>query len=262
MIFSKASIRSSVLMALTMITIIPAFNVAQASDKDSLKTQVSLGAGVAYLPKFSGADTYETRVMPIINIRYGRLSIGGVNGIAYELANVEDFRISATAGYFRGRKESDAVYLDGTGTIESSATMGVSVNKKIGPWRFSTNISRDFSDQVSGVTASISAGYSYKLSPQVLLNLGASLRWMNNNYANGVYGITDSQAATSVLPEFKAQSGFESGSLSLTGLYFINKHWTLTSLISQSQLLSDAKSSPITREENPYFVMTGVSYRF
>jgi len=238
------------------------FSYAEDNQKDANAPQYTIGVGVASVPEFSGASENETRFLPLISIRYGRLSIGGVNGIAYELLNNNDLTVNATAGYFRGRDESDAEYLNGLGSIESSVTAGVAINKSIGPWRVGLKINRDFSEDVGGVTAGLSGSYSHKFSQQILVTLSSSVTWMDSNYASGVYGITEDQEMASVLKAYAASSGIESIGLSLSGLYFIDQHWTLTAVVSQSQLACEAKLSPITRKSNPHFIMTGISYRF
>lgn len=235
---------------------------SENKENSNLETNYTLGIGIASLPKFSGSDIYETRVLPIIYAQYGRLHLGGVSGIRYEITSTDDLKVSATLGYFRGRDESDADYLKGLGDIESSVTAGMAITKSIGLWRFGASLNRDFSDDVGGISADLSAGYTYKLSPQFMLSINSKLSWIDSNYANGIYSISNKQANSSTLLAYKAQSGLESVALSFSGLFFINKNWILTTIFSQNQLLNSAKESPINRDANPYFIMSSVSYRF
>ncbi|WP_299074456.1 MipA/OmpV family protein [uncultured Paraglaciecola sp.] len=250
------------LLALVSITLCSRQTLAQAAANTPTQAQYTIGLGVASLPEFDGAKENEIRVLPIINIRYGRLTIGGINGIGYEVANVKGVRFSATTGYFRGRNENDALYLRGVGDIDSSITAGMAINKSFGPFRLGFKANRDFSDDVGGLTASLSAGFSHRISQQLVVSIGTSLSWMNSNHAAGVYGISNQQSLASNLPLFEAKSGLKNVGVSLVGLYFIDQHWSITTMLRQSALLGDAKASPISLGNSPYFVMSGFSYKF
>lgn len=230
--------------------------------KQQSEYDISLGLGIAHMPKYLGADKYEIRALPIINIKYRRLTVGGINGVSYDIIKNKGLKAGVSLGYFRGRDESDAKYLHGLGDIDSSASINTYLHQSFGSFYVAGNVARDFSDDVRGITAKLSTGYAYKISPQLMLNTNISVKWMNDDYAQAVFGVNQAQALASSLPVLTAKSGIESSSLSLTALYFIDRKWTLTALISATQLMGDAKNSPITRDDQPYMVMTGFSYRF
>ena len=221
-----------------------------------------LGIGAGYFPKFSGSEDYEVRALPVIKIQYGNFSFGGIGGISYRFINNKGFTSGISVGYFQGRDESDADYLQGLGDLSKSATVGLYAKKQFGGFSISANVTRDFSDEVSGITSDISAGYAYKINQYLMVNTSVKARLMNDRYAQAVYGVTQAQSMASGLTATTAEAGIESASLSITTLYFINKQWTASIIVSASQLLGDAKESPITRESQPKMFMTSIAYRF
>lgn len=226
------------------------------------KAIVSVGLGSIYTPKFTGADEYETLSIPVIFVQYDRFTLGGVRGISYDFFQSEAVKAGLALGYSRGRKESDAHYLQGLGSLKSSADLRLFVRRAFGPFHVSANIKRDFSEDIGGVTSGVSAGYSYRASRQLLLSTNALVRWMNDAHAEAVFGVTGQQAQNSGLLESQVEAGVESGTLSLTALYFVSRRWTINGTISTKQYLGDAKQSAITRESTPTSFMASASYRF
>ena len=226
------------------------------------KAMVSLGLASIYAPKFTGADEYETLPIPIVFVQYDRFTLGGVSGISYDMFRGKGVKAGLALGYFRGRNESDANYLQGVGDLESSADLRLFVRKAFGPFHLTANIKRDFSEDVGGITNAVSAGYSYRATSKFSLSTNLLARWMNDTHAEAVFGISEQQAQVSSLSQTNAKAGIESGTLSFTALYLINHRWTITSTVSTTQYLGDAKQSPITRDPKPTLFMTSVSYRF
>ncbi|MGB1263364.1 MAG: MipA/OmpV family protein [Cognaticolwellia sp.] len=235
--------------------------VAAETNKDN-SSPISVGVGAFYAPKYTGAEKYEIRAIPLISATYGRFTIGGMGGLSYDIVKSKGLKAGVSLGYFKGRDESDSKYLRGLGDVDSAATIGTYFKQSFGSFYISGNVKRDFSDDVGGITAGLSTGFSYKVTPQIMLNTSVSARWMNDDYAQAVFGVSSEQAAASGFDALSVKSGIESATLSLTGLYFVDKKWTVTAMIGTTNYMGDAKSSPITREQNPYMVMSGVSYRF
>lgn len=223
---------------------------------------LSLGVGGIHAPKFTGSDNYETRVIPVIFLQYGRFSLSGNTGISYDIVQNDTFKAGLSIGYLRGRDESDADYLNGMGSINGGADLGAYLRKDYGQWYVKANIKRDFSHDIGGITSSISAGKMYQPAKRFSLDTAITLRWINDDYAMAFFGVTEQQSNASGLPVTMLSSGLESTILSFTGLYYFNQRWALTSRLSISQLIGDAKVSPITQDVNPIVVMTALSYRF
>lgn len=235
---------------------------ATAESKDPQASPITVGAGVIYLPKYTGADKYRVRAVPIASATFGRLSLGGLNGISYDIVQTKGLQAGVSLGYIQGRDESDSKHLRGLGDLDSALTIGTYFKQTFGAFYVAGNVKRDFSDDIEGMTAGLSAGHSYRISPKIMLNSAISTRWMDDDYAQAVFGINQTQSIASGLAVTTVESGIESASLTFTGLYFIDKQWTINAMIGTTKYMGDAKESPITREENPYMFMTGVSYRF
>ena len=237
-------------------------NVIAKENETSPSFNFSLGAGAAYLPKFSGADEYEVKAIPMIQLDYGNFTFGGAGGISYRFINNKDYTAGATIGYFQGRNASDASYLYRLGSIDSGVNLGLFGRKYYGNFALSLYLKRDFSSDSGGVTAGLSGSYNYWVTPQFMLNTSVLVIGMSKRHAQALYGITEEQSQVSDLSMTKVQGGIESTSLSFAGMYFINKQWRVSTIVSVTQLMGDAESSPITRDSQPIMLMTSVSYQF
>ncbi len=238
------------------------FSHTSIAEEEETNPVIALGLGGVYAPEFSGAEDYEMRAFPVVYIEYDRFTFGGINGLSYDIFQDDTINAGVSLGYFRGRDESDALYLQGLGDLESSANLGIYAKKTFGPFSISANIKRDFSEDVGGITGVLLAGFFQKLTPRLGLSTNLYVRWINDDYAQAVFGVSEWQALSSHLPITKSDAGVESGTLSLTALYAINSRWSLTSSVSATRFIGDAKASPITRDAQPMMAMTSLSYQF
>jgi len=246
---------------LLLLCFVPNLSKAEPKEAES-KTFIALGAGAIYTPKFSGSDEYRTRAIPVVSINYGDFSFGGLGGLSYQAFNDDGLKAGLSLGYFGGRNQSEADYLKGMGDLDEGLNFGPYIRKQMGPFAVSAAVKQDVSTNVGGLTAGASLGFTYPLAKSLMINTNIKASWMDGKHAQAYYGVTQRQSLDSGLSSNNVQAGFEKGSLSIMLLYFFMPQWTLTSLVSKSLLLNEAKSSPITRESEPIMLMTSVSYKF
>jgi len=246
----------------TVITVFLALFTHHSFAKSSQDITGYLGITEIYAPKFSGSDSYKFLTLPASSIKYGALNIGSHRGISYDLLDQNDFKAGIVAGYFFGREESDADYLDGMGDIDDALTLGAYAEQKFKYFKLSSQVKRDFSADVGGTTADLSTSFSFMLSTRLLLTPSVKVTWMDDRYAQGIYGVTQTQANNSSLAETNASGGIEKVSLSSTAVFFITRELAFSSTLGVSRLLGDAKSSPITRASYPLLVIGSLSYNF
>lgn len=209
-----------------------------------------MGLGSIYAPKFTGADEYETQPIPVIFVQYDRFTLGGVRGISYDFFRSEGVKAGLALGYARGRNEPDAKYLQGFGDLESSADLRLFARKIFGAFHVSANIKRHFSEDIGGAISAVSAGYSYRVSSQLSLSINTLVRWMNDAHAEAVFGGTEQQMQHFGLSESQVEAGVESGALSLTALYFVNRRWAITSTFSKNSIWGMRSSQPPQESPN------------
>lgn len=240
---------------------IPCSSFAEGGNK-AISSSVSIGLGAVHAPKFLGGAEYETLAIPIVNIKYGRFTFGGINGLNYDAFKNYSYKAGVSLGYFRGREESDADYLHGLGDLDPEANLGVYIYKSFGAYYVRANLKRDFSEDVGGIRGGLAMGRAFQLTPRFSLSPTLGMSWMNDEYAQAFFGVDQQQAMASNLPVTKTGAGIESATLSVTGLYFLNRQWTFTGSLASTQLMGDAKKSPITHDSQSIMVMTSLSYRF
>lgn len=113
-----------------------------------------------------------------------------------------------------------------------------------------------------GSLTEIDYGYPIFLSKQLMLIPGASIKYMDSDYANYYYGISEKEAArdTSV-SAYDTGSAFKYG-VGLTASYRFTPQWKVVAGGSISWLDSDLEDSPMLDDDTETTVFTGVSYSF
>lgn len=82
---------------------------------------VGLGAGLISAPEYLGADDYETRAEPTLDIGYkNRVFFNFYEGLSAYPYGRDEWRIKTGIGYDRGRDEDDDELLEGTGDVGDS----------------------------------------------------------------------------------------------------------------------------------------------
>src|SRR5438445_266011 len=79
----------------------------------------ALGAGVASVPRYQGADTSRARVVPLALIRYDDIFLGPF-GLGWAAIHWGGLRAGPVLGYEGGRRESADPHLYGLGNTSAS----------------------------------------------------------------------------------------------------------------------------------------------
>lgn len=246
-------------------------SLAWADDAEEKRDpwQISLGAGVASLPEYPGSGSNETRVLPLVNVRYKRFFLGGAPGsgspagLGAYLYEDRSWNIGAViSGDVQDpRQESDGARLRGLGDIDGTVRAGLFASYRLGWLTLRGSALSDVAGKDQGTTASFDAEATFRPLPHLTLSAGPGITWGNERYMQTFFGVDADQAARSGFAQYTVGSGASLARLSFGAQYELTPQWSLGSRITAARLLGDAADSPIVEDKNQNTYALFVIYR-
>jgi len=257
-------------------------HVSMGFPVSSKEIKASIGLAVRTLPDYEGSDDAEASISPHVDFRYGGsfLRSGDINpNDGFLRAGLAVFEFSSTPAtgnemrislgplvrYRRGREEDDNDVLNGLGEIDKSIEIGGFLETRIGPWMADISVAKDVNNGHKGVIAAFGAKYTARASDRLTIVTGLSTSWVNDDYMQSYFGVTDAQAAQSRLARFDAGGGFKDVGVQVEASYRLSAGWSLEGQAGYWRLLSDAADSPLVDENgsaNQFRALLGFAYLF
>ncbi len=246
--------------------------VAQAQDIDSIRLLPTgegqgaglIGLGVATGPRFPGSDDTRTRVLPVLAYQWANgwfaSTLGGV-GVNLSSAPGLQFGPRLTVDF--GRKEDSDSRLRGMGNVNPAAELGGFVNLRVvDALSLQASLRAGSGEDHKGVRMDLGASYGFPLAPGLRLRLGANTTVGNQAYAQTHFGVTASQSVNSGYAVYKPKAGFQDVRASVGLNYAIAPRVMLSTTLTSTSLLGDAKGSPLVRKTNTVSGQLGLAYGF
>lgn len=242
----------------------------QADLADGKDFHVTVGAGVATIPQYPGADDSEEFLFPYFDISYkDRLFINfwnGIGGYAYRDPNW-DLGISIKGSM--GRSNEDIAYLNGSGEIDPAVMLGGFADYK---WILGGGAAihaglgfyHDISGAHEGYTTTAKLGYHTPIGERFFLRSQVSTTYASEDYMQTYFGISRFQSGRSGLAYYEADAGMRDVSFSLMGSYQWTQHWSIFGVGEYEAFIGDVEDSPIVQrgEDGQFFAAGGVAYTF
>lgn len=225
---------------------------------------IRIGAGAKYIPKYEGSDEMKARALPLIDITWkDRVFLNPRDGLGVHVYDEGGLTVSAGVGYVFARDESDSSDLRGMGDIDETAAANLTLKYDLGLLAPYAKVSRHLGGSegtlakagVGAVAplALLSGGMNPKDSGSggpkgPLLKLGASISWADDTYMESYFGVNPAQSSASGYSRYKPESGFKSVDFEAGVIYLFAENWAVNARVGYSQLLGDAKDSPIVRD--------------
>ena len=230
------------------------------SEKD---LTVRLGVMTFYAPKYDGADEYQMKGFPLINISWrDRVFLNPRKGFGAFLWNRGGSKLGLSLGYAIGRDEDDSRDLNGLGDIEPGVSANILVEHPIGKFSLDGRYEHQISGHSTGFQVNLGLRYRLRIGKQVMLLPSVKTSYGSADYMKEYFGITQGQSVNSGLGMQNADAGFKSVGVGFLAIYRLNQYWGIQARFGYNRLINDAADSPVTRNENQYRFRSGLSYRF
>lgn len=222
---------------------------------------LSVGGGVSFGPKYEGSDELEASPFPFVSATWNDSLTIDPRGISLRAYGNESFGLDLSLGYDPGRNEDDSEHLRGLGDIDWALAAGVKGTYSIGPATLFATVNRDFGGS-DGLTGKFGAEVSHRIRENVMISLGASATWADENHMDAYFGVTPTQSARSGLAVFDPSGGLKRVDLEIAATWFATEHWLVRAEAEIGYLIGDAADSPITQEVWQPSVMMAIGYKF
>jgi outer membrane protein len=223
----------------------------------------TLGLGVLSGPRYPGADSNRTRVLPVVQVRWGDGWFAGIEGVGYRFGDGKPWTGNLSVGLDRGRKESADPALRGMGDISARATLGGSASVRFLPFlTASAGLRYGSGEERDGLVADLGLRTMIPLSPSARVMLGVGGRWVNEASMKSSFGVSAAQALVSGYALYQPSAGWRDWGPSVTGMLNLGDSWQLMLRVEQRTLLGDAKKSPLVREASSTSGMAMLGWRF
>lgn len=223
---------------------------------------VTLGAGLASVPRYQGADTSRTKLVPLISIRYADFFFGPF-GLGWSAINWDGFHAGPVLGYEGGRNERRDTELYGLGDIPSSITGGAFATYRIGSFEILATVRKALTHSGNGLNGLVHLDYRANIIPRRLnLRVGPLLEFANSQYEQTWFGVSPTQAAQSGYPVFTPGGGIKDVGLKADLTYFATERFLLRAFAEVKKFSGDTANSPIVERQTERFVGIGAAYRF
>lgn len=224
----------------------------------------TVGAAVLITGKYQGSDESRVRVLPSIDYQWANgFFAGALNGIGYNASTQSDtaYGVRITADFGRKERRSDA--LRGLGDIDARPELGAffNVNAASGI-TLSSSLRYGSGNERKGLLVDLGAGWSTSLSPNLRVGSTLATTWANSDYMQEYFGIGAAQAARSAYAQFEPGAGFRDVRLGAGLVYRLGPAWSMAGSLTYTELLGDAKRSPIVREEGRASAVLALGYSF
>jgi outer membrane scaffolding protein for murein synthesis (MipA/OmpV family) len=247
-------------------------------------TQARIGLAIGPFPEYEGSDNYSATALPLVDIRKSGafflkgasinvndgLASAGLSLLHIITADTSGHRMHLTAGplvrAYRGREESDNTVFDGLGDIDQSVSIGGFLQVSSGPWLgMATVTPQDVGSDKDGLLVTLDIDYITSVSNGFTISTGMTTSWADDDYMQGYFGVTNTQAARSGLRQFDSKAGFKDVGLQLKTSYALSPRWAIEGQLGYWRLLNDASDSPIVKNEgsaDQIRGLVGISYQF
>lgn len=222
------------------------------------------GAAVLVGREYQGSDEVRVRLLPSIEYQWANgFFAGGLNGVGYNASSSPDkaYGVRITPDF--GRKERRSAVLEGLGDIDPRPEIGAFYN--FSPARqvtFSSSLRYGSGNSRKGLLVDVGASWSTSVTPALRVATTLATTWANGEHLQEYFGITAAQSTRSGLAAYSPSGGLKDVRLGVSLFYRLTPEWSLTGAVSHSELVGDARHSPIVREKGTVTGVLAVGYSF
>jgi outer membrane protein len=254
------------------------------------------GLGVVSTPRYAGADSRRTRLLPVLQGQWsnGLFVSGNAAGMHLSRQSWLEFgpllaldpgredggdgagaigvdapRLNTVAGRAPAREEAQARVsntnrLDGLPSIARRVQGGAFLNVFVAPGvRLTSNLLYGAGNAHNGATLAVGAQMmALAPAPHHTVTLDGGLVLANRQYNQAFFGIDSDQSALSGNPLFTAHGGWRDARLGANWHWTLAPSWLLVSRLDAARQLGSTRASPLVARPAGVSVSTALAFRF
>lgn len=264
--------RAAVTMAAALL-LGPAPALGQAAEPaDGTGWKFRVGAGAFVVPDYPGSNDYELRPAPVLRAQKDNLYIETDGpGIRANVVPHGRFEIGPILRYGGGRDDVEDEVVDRLPKIGDEVWVGLFAGFKL-PGVLAERDSLGFEVEAveaasgdNGGAVKFGVEYGRRAAQRLKLGVGLSTTYVDDDYAQTYFSVSDAGATASGLSRYDAGGGFRDVTLSLTGRFAITESIGVGAVAGVSRLLGDTADSPLVEDrgdDTPMFGGAFVTYSF
>lgn len=241
--------------------------------------ELKVGIGAGMVTPYEGSNKYIFTPDALIQYteetnNYGVFSIG-TEGAKWQYNIYDSIHVGIIGTYLQGRKEevgfsgSKNTDLKGMGDLKGALAAGVEISYAINGHSLYINSltaigHRDYGgENIDNATRyEFGVNSRFELNDDWSVDTNASARYVNKNYNQAYFGVTEEQSTkTSYLP-YTPSSGFKDVSVLFGVNYKLSDSLYVNMKSGGYYLLGDAASSPIVKQKYGLINIIGITYSF
>lgn len=264
-------------VSIVLVSIVPCGN---ALADDARPWDLTLGAGVASMPQYSGATAshprlrlwadaeYRTRDLGTIALDSGSLTIDPE--LRWNVVDRPDAGFGPLLGYRFGRDDKDPGLTSGTDgssrlqglpEVASAVDAGVQGHVLV----FGVPVFAQLRTALSGSQGTLLNVGLYLPLPTdgaLAFTVLPTVTWADARQMRALYGVSPEAAAASGFAAYSPGAGWENAALELAAEWSVSKSAHLIASFAWERLLGGAAASPIVERRNQLSVLGGATWSF
>jgi len=224
------------------------------SDVFGTPSELVLGLGVGYGPRYQGAASEHVQPLPVLSYQKGVLFADTARGVGLQFPFHQNLYVSQSFGYDLGRLERDSnirpgsARLAGMGDVPGSLTARTLVMAQLTP-SLSASAEAELALRDSARRNRYRLGLEhnvFKAAADALV-INADTWWGDARYNQAYFGVTAQQAARTGLAPFAPGSGLHAWSLGATWEHTFDAHWGSSLQVTATRYPDKVSDGPIAR---------------
>tara|TARA_B100000029_G_scaffold312132_1_gene304639 strand:+ start:247 stop:1059 length:813 start_codon:yes stop_codon:yes gene_type:complete len=222
--------------------------------------RVVMGAGAGLAPEYRGADDYEGKALPLVDIEWrGAYFASTQRGLGVNIVRQRSTRAGPRITYDLGRDTSDSTALIGLADVDLTVEAGVFAEHFTRAWRIKADLRMGLNGH-EGIIGSFDVALGGALADRTSLIIGGKIHAADEKYMQAYFGVP--AGGTTNFTFFQPKAGLRDITGYATMTYVITDNIYVTLDMSASLMTGDAADSPISISDDQYFVGTMIAYRF
>jgi outer membrane protein len=223
----------------------------KASPDDYKDFGGQVGLGLMHAPHFLGARDSSVRVLPMVQLRWGKHWFAGVDGAGYRWGDREGSNAGLRVTLDQGRSEGTSAYLKGLGDIPTRAELGGFASVRLLPFLIGNAALKVGSGaDHDGMIADWSLRSMLPLNDRVRMAVAIGGTWANQASMQSLFGVTEVQSLSSGYAAYQPAAGWRDVSTQLMAMADLGDRWQLIARLEYKILLGDAERSPLVQEQD------------